>query len=99
MKIVNDCFNLVVKAAKTLYPNSTADIYFDDTINPEEFCGETTFPYGGSDPIIRICTNIPFDGIVETMAHEIAHVVTSEDIHNKYIELLNEIVDGNERSN
>lgn len=38
--------------------------------------GRTTFPNSGDlTPIIDISTNIPFEAMAETLAHELAHVV------------------------
>ncbi len=107
IKYINDPFGTVIQATKELYPDLCADIQFDDRIKYFKFgfirfghCGETWFPKDGSTPLITISTNIPFAGMVEVMAHELAHVAAGvkaghgpewekafEAIYQKYIEI------------
>lgn len=93
MKFINNPFDIVIKAVDELYPNTRAWIQFNPNIKPRKFlwwrfgcCGCTTFPEKGDIqvPIIDISTNIPFEAMLEILAHELAHVVAGVDAkHNK----------------
>lgn len=85
MEIINNPFNWVIAVAEELYPNIKADIQFNPNIKYHKIlwwhfghCGETIFPEDGSTPLINISTNIPFVGMIEVLAHEIAHVIVGE---------------------
>lgn len=72
LKITNDPIKAILTAFDNLYPEKEADIQF----NPEiEECGFITFPDDGGKPLIDISTNIPFEAIIETLAHELSHLV------------------------
>lgn len=83
IKIANDPFSLVLRAAENLYPGTEADIQFNPNMKYHKFlffrfgkCGCTTFPDDGGIPLIDISTHIPFTAMAEILAHELAHVVT-----------------------
>lgn len=89
MEIINNPFDMVIKAAKNLYPDMKADIQFNPTLKCWKLfnlhfgkCGRTTFNKGQA-PIVDISTNIPFEAMVEVLAHELAHVaVGPKEKHN-----------------
>jgi len=77
MKFTNNPFDTVIQAVKELYPNTKALIQFNPNLRGREYkeCGKTTFPDDGDTPLVDISTNIPFEAMVEILAHELAHVV------------------------
>ena len=86
MRIVNNPFEVVMQAVEELYPGTKAEIQFNPNIKYRkwlffkcEHCGSTFFPDDGGTPIIDISTNIPFEAMVETLGHELAHVVAGVD--------------------
>jgi hypothetical protein len=87
MKVINDPFELIIRAAKELYPHVEAEIQYNDQLwyfklGPLHFgcCGETIIPYDESElPLINISTHIPFNRMPEILAHELAHVVCGYD--------------------
>jgi predicted metal-dependent hydrolase len=91
MKYINNPLDTVIEAVEKLYPNINANIQFNPNIKPHKFlwfnwgyCGYTTFPEDNSTPLIDISTNIPFVGMVEVLAHELAHVIVGiKEQHNK----------------
>jgi hypothetical protein len=81
IQIVNNPFEAVIKAATSIYPDMEAAVQFNPTIKFKKIlfftfgcCGFTTFR-DNRIPLIDISTNIPFEAIVETMAHELAHII------------------------
>lgn len=75
----------IIKAVKNLYGNINVIIQYDPRIKKFLFwgsCGYTFFPDDKSTPIIVLNPNIPFIHIVETLAHELAHVVTPDHEHD-----------------
>lgn len=88
--ICNDPFETVLEAARQLFPNLKAVILLDPYLKFRRIlcfrlghCGETLFPDDGSDPVIRVSTKIPFEAMVEILAHELAHVAAGvENEHN-----------------
>lgn len=100
MELLINPFEIVIDVGNIMYPNIKAIIQFNPDIKE---CGCTTFPDDNTTPIIDISTNIPFDAMIETLAHEIAHLVAGiehghdevwekvfADIHENYGKLLNE---------
>lgn len=63
------------------YPGKRATVVYQPIGEEVEACGLTEFPDDGSDPIIIIDPTIPFEGVVETLAHELAHVAEPDDEH------------------
>jgi hypothetical protein len=108
IKYLNNPFDTVIQATKELYPGLRADIQFDDRLRYFKFlfirighCGETWFPEDGSTPLINVSTNIPFRGMIDVLAHELAYAAVGhgkghgvewrgafEAIHKKYMEIL-----------
>ncbi len=78
----NDPLRMVVMAFRTLYP----DKQFRAQI-AEELCdesgktvyGETVFPDDGGCAEIIVAGNIPYQSVVEVLAHELAHVAAGCD--------------------
>ena len=89
MKFINNPFDIVIQAVKELYPDTHALIQFNPDLRGKKYgeCGCTTFPDNPNDPIIvDISTNIPFNAMIEVLAHELAHVVVrlnEEDDHGE----------------
>ncbi len=82
IEIINNPFDIVIQAVEELYPDTQALIQFNPTLRGREYreCGRTIFPDDGSIPLIDISTNIPFDVMVEILAHELAHVIIGADV-------------------
>lgn len=108
MKIINNPFEKVIQAVKELYSDTEAVIQFNPNLRGSEYreCGCTTFPEDNSIPIIDISTNIPFEAMIEILAHELAHVVVGKEaghkkeweavfdkIQEKYIELVSKDIE------
>lgn len=80
-RFINNPFDILMKVFDT-YCLDKIKIVFDEKLKPKRFlmftigaCGYTTFNDDGSITI-NISTNIPFEAMVETLAHELAHVMT-----------------------
>ncbi|MGB9660678.1 MAG: ClpX C4-type zinc finger protein [Moorellaceae bacterium] len=82
VRFINNPFDIVIQAVKELYPDTQALIQFNPNLRGKEYreCGRTIFPDDGGIPLIDISTNIPFEAMVEILAHEIAHVVVGPDV-------------------
>ena len=101
MKITNDPFAIVIKVFQQLYPDKTALIQWDDTLDAsKKEYGSTTFQDDGI-PVIGLNPNLIVLVAVEILAHELAHVAAGIDakhndewdkcfeaIHNKYFEII-----------
>lgn len=85
LKIENDPNELVIRAVENLWPNIKAIIQYNPELRGPRHkeCGCTTFPDDGSTPLIDLSPNMPMNGIAETLAHELAHVVVPDDGHGK----------------
>lgn len=86
MSFINDPFSIIDDVAKELNPDVNYISFLDPSIKFKKFlfvrhgaCGYTLFPSDGDVPEIHISTNIPFEAMPETYAHEVAHVLTPED--------------------
>jgi len=106
LKFINNPFDVIIKAVEELYPSTYALIQFNPELRGIEYgeCGCTNFPKNSNEEIlIDISTNIPFEHMVEILAHELAHVIVGicekddhgekwqnvfEAIHVKYEELI-----------
>jgi hypothetical protein len=106
MEFINNPFDMVIQAVKELYPDTKAYIQFNPYMKYHKFlcfhigeCGCTTFN-SGSIPVIDISTHIPFEAMIEILAHELSHVVAGEkhghdetwnkifdNIHKRYTEI------------
>lgn len=88
IKWVNSPLQAVMKAVKNLFPTIDAKIIWNPNIKFKRFlwfkfgaCGYTLFPDNPKDQIeVHISTNIPFGAMIETLAHELAHVAVGETV-------------------
>lgn len=73
----NDPFSLVWQAFRNLYPDKECEVWYDQHQNDEhdEEYGFTQFPDDGSIPQVFIYAEHNINIQVETLAHELAHVV------------------------
>ena len=78
IKIVNNPFDLVIEATHNLYPHLNCKIQFNPELRGKEFgeCGTCTVV--DNEILIDISTNIPFDAMIEIIAHELAHAVVGK---------------------
>lgn len=102
VKYINNPFDMVLKATKELYPKTRAWIQFNSSIKFKRFlwfrfgyCGYKNFSDKNDIQVsvIDISTNIPFEAMVETLAHELAHVVVglNERHDEKWLEAFDKI--------
>ena len=77
--IFGDPIQAVVSVCEKLYPEVNIEIAFEDReFEGEEGLGYTLFPDDGSEPYIIISADVPYKGVIEIIAHEVAHVVIGE---------------------
>lgn len=113
LKILNNPFETVLEATRQLFPDKSAFVIFDPDLKYRKFlwiklghCGETLFPDDGSVPIVRVSSQIPFEAMIEVLAHELAHVAVGvgnghnsiwkrafDDIHSCYEEIMESKID------
>ena len=85
--IINDPFPSLFEAFECLYKDAgKIEVYLE---MPDEFelCGDdgepalgfTLFPDDGGLPVIYISAMLPFNDLVEIIAHEMAHVIAGQD--------------------
>ncbi|SHJ74892.1 M78 family metallopeptidase domain-containing protein [Tepidibacter formicigenes] len=81
IKYINNPFEDIVKIMNDIDPNINADIQFNPSLKGKDFgeCGMVTFPADDSTPLIDISTNIPFEAMIEVLAHELAHIIAGEE--------------------
>jgi hypothetical protein len=72
------------------FPDRSASVRFTSGI--EDGVGYTLFPDDGSDPVIVLDCSIPFEAVVETLAHELAHVAAPDDEHGSKWEAAFEMI-------
>lgn len=100
VKLLFDPFGLVLEVFNELYPQHECEVIFGSRM-PEATFGYTDFAQ--SPPWIIVGFDIPMAGVVEVLAHELAHVVAGLEadhgpeweaafnaIHNRYTELFSE---------
>lgn len=73
----------VVSIFERHYPGRNVTVVYQPIGEEVEACGLTEFPDDGSDPLIVIDPEIPFHGVVETLAHELAHIAEPDDEHGE----------------
>lgn len=72
-------FDIVVECYVELY-NKPCEIHFTKGLKEQEDkCGFTNFPDDDSQPQIVMDAALPYEGLVEILAHELAHVVVGHD--------------------
>jgi len=71
----NDPFELVIKAFNELYPETSVEVLLTPMLDN---IGCTTFT-DGCIPVIEINVTIPYYYVLETLVHELAHVVIRND--------------------
>ena len=74
---VNDGCALVFKAFKNLYPEKKCVCALDNnlyTADGTEVWGLTTDPQDGSELVVMVSANQNVNCMIETLAHELAHV-------------------------
>lgn len=85
LKIIGSPLELMLQKAKELYPDLKANIFFTSNMpNNEKAAGCTLFPDNGDNPEIFISVDIPFSAVLETLAHELAHVVVGYEYREKH---------------
>lgn len=86
IKLEFDPISLVIEAANHLYPEAEAKIVWTSELDggdgTEEWYGVTVFPDDESTPVIVINLETPMEGVAETIAHEIAHIVAGEAVRH-----------------
>lgn len=81
VELVFDPMNLVVQAFWNLCPDKRARVMFASIGDDEDDDGGEDHPCGvtivdGGVPTILLDPRVPYFGLVETLAHELAHVAT-----------------------
>ena len=85
--IINDPFSPLFEAFGCFYKDADKievylvmpdefDLYGDDG---EPVLGFTLFPDDGGLPVIYVSAVLPFNNVVEVVAHEMAHVIAGQD--------------------
>jgi hypothetical protein len=92
IKVLYNPMDDVFKAIHDLYPNIEAELVFHP--GWEDHFGETIFHDDGSVPMIQISGQMPFEAVLEIIAHEAAHVIAGEghghdEILDKHFERIN----------
>lgn len=107
MHFDNDPFAMVFEAFAALYPGLTFTCVWADELHDEdgdESYGLTLFPDDGGMPEIAVSAELTVKNAVRVLVHELAHVAAgidaehgpawkeaSDAIHEKYIEILEEM--------
>lgn len=83
-KIKHDVIKIIIDIFDSLYPERSCTIEFVDGLHKKtKAYGETFWPDDCSDPSISIDVNTTFIGVVEVLAHELAHVATGHRGHGE----------------
>lgn len=78
IKLVHDPLKEIVNIVKRKYPKLNVEIHFSDTIKT---AGVTRFPTSKRYPIlIELNVEIPYFGVVDVLAHELAHAICGPDV-------------------
>jgi Zn-dependent peptidase ImmA (M78 family) len=83
LKILNDPFKKIIKRVNKKYPELKANIYFTDEIllvDGDKCYAYTCFYPDGRDPDIFIWTKSKFCNVIDSLMHELAHIIVGPDI-------------------
>lgn len=95
----NDPLRDVIEAYEELYIEPVEILFVRDIKKERNAWGSCYFPPGATTQIL-LDVNCPYDGLIEILAHELAHAVTEDDhspawervftaINSKYCEIIN----------
>ncbi len=70
--LINDPIAEIIAIVERLYPDTEADIQI---VSEQETPGEVVFPEDETTPLISVYGRIPYEAVLEIIAHELAHVV------------------------
>lgn len=82
-QLMFDPVGLLIEVADELFPSYSAKIFWSNELKDKHgrLVEGLTIREPGQDPTIVISLDIPFHGVVETLAHEMAHVIVGDAMH------------------
>lgn len=78
MITITNPISMVLDAATACFPDIDCDVEF--TVAPEQGpYGQTFWPDDGGRTRVQVAVGIPFEAVLEVLAHELAHVAAGAD--------------------
>ena len=68
---LNDPISDIIAIVERLYPDIEAEVQI---VSEQEVPGEVVFPEDETTPLISVRGDIPYEAVLEILAHELAHV-------------------------
>ena len=83
IQLVFDPIGTLIEVANELFPECAVSIFWSNDLKGKEgqVLSGMTVREKGSEPVVVISLDLPLHAAVETLAHELAHVVVDEELH------------------